>query len=272
MIWGFDTETDNDGHSAWIVQWVLYGCEKVYRGTDTRTLRHILDKLGRGKQRNYIYIHNLKYDLQFLLPVLYDMQKDGAEIEPIFRQRNPIQVAVKTKYGHVVVFRDSLKKWQGDLRSLGDAIGCPKLENTDPDFHPGWSRALDLDSEEDWRYVTRDAEIVCRAGIFWHANDAKKATSSGDAWHKLKKTFGNLVFNERYPPLTRELDDRFRKGYFGGINLSFNQGMNEGPITHEDKVSMYPGVMMHKPLPRGNPIYMGGLKPDEGCGLWIGTQ
>ena len=25
MIWGLDTETDNDGKTAWIVQWVVTG-------------------------------------------------------------------------------------------------------------------------------------------------------------------------------------------------------------------------------------------------------
>ena len=62
-----------------------------------------------------------------------------------------------------------MKKWQGNLRSLGDAIGYPKLENIDPDFRPGWSYALNLDSEEDWKYVKRDAKICAKAGEFWHA-------------------------------------------------------------------------------------------------------
>ena len=41
-----------------------------------------------------------------------------------------------------------------------------------------------------------------------------------------------------------------------------------GPITHEDKVSMYPGVMLDKPLPVGKPVCMGAIHPDEG--LWVG--
>jgi len=272
MIWGFDTETDHDGTRAWVVQWVLWSEDRTYRGTDLRALRHIFEKLGQANQKNYIYIHNLKYDIEFIKYILWDIVQEGlGELTPIFRQGQPIQVTLSLKNGRMLVFRDSAKKWQGNLRSLGDAIGCPKLENVDPEFHAGWSKMLDLDDEESWRYVTRDAEIAGRAGMWWHAQGAKKATTSGDAWSDLRHIIGYKLFDARYPKLTRAEDDALRQGYFGGINLSFNHGyVIKGPITHEDKVSMYPGVMRQKPLPYGRPVYLYGAKPDHG--LWVGKQ
>ena len=45
-------------------------------------------------------------------------------------------------------------------------------------------------------------------------------------------------------------------------------GYHSGPISHDDKVSMYPGVMLYKPLPVGKPQDMGSIHPDSG--LWVG--
>ncbi len=270
MIWGFDTETDNDGNSAWIVQWVITGKAGTYKGTDTRALLHRLRTLGRSREHQYIYIHNLKYDLEFLRIVLWNLQEEyGAKLTPIFRNGQPIQVSVEVN-NRILIFRDSAKKWQGNLRSLGGALDYPKLENIDPDFKPGWSAALDLDSEEDWKYVIRDARICAKAGEFWHGGGFKHATTSGDAWADMRNMIGIPLWKELFPPLTRELDDILRDGYFGGINISRNKGHHKGPITHEDKVSMFPGVMLLKPLPVGNPIYMGAVKPQSG--LWVGKM
>ena len=268
MIWGLDTETDNDGERAWIVQWVITGKAGTYTGTDIRALMHRLRTLGRSREKQYIYIHNLKYDLEFIKYALWEMQQyHGAEINPIFRNGQPIQVAVDVN-NRTLIFRDSAKKWQGNLRSLGDAIGLPKLENIDPEFHPGWSSQLDYDDPETWRYVIRDAKICRRAGEFWHKGGFTRATTSGDAWNDMRVVKGTKFWDEQFPKLTREEDDALRDGYFGGINISRNKGYHEGPISHDDKVSMYPGVMLDKPLPVGKPIYMGAVHPDGG--LWVG--
>ena len=66
MIWGLDTETDHDDKTAWIVQWVIAGKSGIFKGTDRRALTHRLRTLGRSREKQYIYIHNLKYDLEFI--------------------------------------------------------------------------------------------------------------------------------------------------------------------------------------------------------------
>lgn len=273
MIWGLDTETDNDGRTAWIVQWVITGRAGTYKGTDTRALMHRLRTLGRSREKQYIYIHNLSYDLEFLKYPIWDLIHEfGAEINPIFRNGKPVQVAVEVN-GRTLIFRDSAKKWQGNLRSLGEALNYPKLENIDPEFHPGWSKLLNLDSDEDWKYVIRDARICAKAGEFWHNGGFTRATTSGDAWHDMRAVRGRKFWDEQFPHLTREEDDALRDGYFGGINISRNKGWHEGPITHEDRVSMYPSIMkgcLEHPLPVGSPVYLGPIRPKEG--LWVGKM
>lgn len=270
MIWGLDTETDHDGQTAWIAQWVIFG-EKVYTGTSRKALTQRFMKLGTKGCKNYIYIHNLKYDLEFFKYCLWDIKEGfGGSIDPIFRNGSPVQITVEVN-GRTLIFRDSMKKWQGNLRSLGDAIGCPKLENVDPDFKPGWSKSLDLDDPETWRYVTRDAEICYRAGCWWHGENFRRPTTSGDAWHFARTLKGKEWWDVRFPPLTQQEDDILRQGYFGGINISLNWGHHAGTITHEDKVSMFPGVMLSKPLPIGPPIYCGCKFPKDSL-LWVGQM
>ena len=270
MIWGLDTETDHDGEKAWIVQWVITGRYGTYKGTCVRTLTHRLRTLGRTREKQYIYIHNLAYDLEFIKYSLWDLvQEFGGELKPIFRNGKPVQVSLEVN-GRTLIFRDSAKKWQGNLRSLGDALNYPKLENIDPEFHPGWSKLLDLESEEAWRYVIRDAKICAKAGEFWHNQGFTRATTSGDAWHDMKYMKGKKMWDNYFPPITRDQDDALRDGYFGGINISLNKGYHEGAITHEDRVSMYPSVMLYHPLPIGDPIYMGHQYPDTE--LWVGKM
>ncbi len=267
-IWGFDTETDHDGKKAWIAQWVLFGEDKIYRGTSRKALTQRFMGLP-GREKHYIYIHNLKYDLEFFKYCLWDMvQAFGFRIDPIFRNGSPVQITLEGN-GRTLIFRDSMKKWQGNLRSLGDAIGCPKLENIDPEFRAGWSSNLDLDSNDAWTYVTRDAEICFRAGKWWHDEKFTRPTTSGDAWHFARTLKGKEWWDARFPPLTAEEDAVLRQGYFGGINISLDQGHHVGAITHEDKVSMFPGVMLDKPLPIGHPIDCGCEFP-KNCELWVG--
>lgn len=267
-VYGLDLETDNDGQRAWIVQWCIFG-EQVYQGTSRDALRERLRKLGRTKEKIFIYIHNLKYDLEFFKYCLWELKNlYDAKIDPIFRTGSPIQVNVEVN-GRMLIFRDSLKKWQGNLRSLGDAIGCPKLENSDPDFLPGWSRYVDFDDPKTWEYIRRDAEICYRAGQWWHEEGMRAATTSGDAWKYARTIKSKDWWESRFTPLTLEQDRIFRRGYFGGINISREQGHYAGEITHEDKVSMYPGVMLDKPLPVGAPIDCGCTFP-KGSELWVG--
>lgn len=274
MIYGLDTETDHDGEKAWIVQWCLHNGKKAKTGTDLESLKIALIKLGnRKKGKHYIYVHNLKYDLAFFKYAIYEisLEYDG-EITPIIRKNNPISITLKFQ-GKTIIFRDSFKKWQGHLSSMGKAYGIEKLESPS-EFYPGWSNDVDLEDPENWKYVIRDAEIVAVAMQQQHKSGASKATTSGDAWKDMHAVIngkkyipGKNKWLSLFPPLDYELDCKHRAAYFGGINMSFHRGsLITGEITHEDRVSMYPSIMYgteNEKLPYGKPIYIGTELPPE---------
>lgn len=272
-VYGLDTETDNDGTTAWIVQWCIHDGRTAIVGGSLDSLTARLAVLGGKKGRHYIYVFNLKYDLSFFVYSIYELYlKYEGEMNPIIRKGSPVSITLKIN-GRTLIFRDAMKKWQGNLASLGKAYGVPKLEAPEEDFAPGWSKRVDFSDPKQWDYVKRDAEIVAVAMQYQHRmQQAKKSTTSGDAWADMKRTINKGYFRPGadrwsvfFPPLGYKLDRMLRPAYFGGINISQHKGEYiEGPITHEDIVSMYPSRMKYCPMPYGTPVYIGSaLPPDD---------
>jgi hypothetical protein len=274
-IYGLDTETDNDGTTAWMVQWALVDKDGHGKaGTEYEDLKQTFLDLLDKEQKTYVYIHNADYDMHFIKGILYEISDEykvkmkitaryGKIISWILRptEDSPFE-------GGEIIFRDSAKKIPGSsVRSLGELIGLPKLEGVSEDFHPGWSKEVDFSDPKEWLYVRRDAQIVAAAMSRMHSRAGggrNKSTASGDAWMLMKKYIGtdprtgkryknDMKWQKLFPRLDTELDMRLRRGYMGGLNISMMQGLHEGVITHEDVHSMYPTVMSYDPLPYGLP-------------------
>ena len=274
-IYGLDTETDNDGSTAWMVQWALVDKDGHGKaGTEYEDLKQTFLDLLDKEQKTYIYIQNADYDLHFIKGILHEISEEyKVKMEIIARYGKIISWTLRPTEdspfeGGEIIFRDSAKKIPGSsVRSLGQLIGLPKLEGVSEDFHPGWSKEIDFSDPKEWLYVRRDAQIVAAAMSRLHSRAGggrNKSTASGDAWMLMKKYIGtdprtgkryknDMKWQKLFPRLDTELDMRLRRGYMGGLNISMMQGLHEGVITHEDVHSMYPTVMSYDPLPYGLP-------------------
>lgn len=273
-IYGLDLETDHNGKEAWIVQWVLHDGEHGKAGTELEDLRDALFDFLKVNRTTYVYAHNASYDLQFIRPVLHEMETDpDNRMRYTIRNGKIIEILIERGKRCKLRFRDSMAKMPGSLKKLGKMIGLPKLVGVSEDFHPGWSADVDLSDMEQWKYVIRDAQIPAVAMQRMHAAGRRKATASGDAYKAAKDFIAkghdykrNLKWEWLFPKLPTDLDAHLRKAYFGGINLSpwEHHGLTQGPITHVDVHSMYPGVMKYKPLPYGIPTLLE-RKPRDGA-------
>ena len=292
-IYGLDTETDNDGNTAWMVQWALVDKDGHGKaGTEYEDLKQtLLDLLDRDG-KTYIYIHNIDYDFHFIKGILHEISEEYAvKMEIIARYGKVISCTLRPTEDSpfedgTIIFRDSAKKIPGSsVRSLGKLIGLPKLEGVSEDFHPGWSQEVDLTDPKNWLYVRRDAQIVAAAMARMHSRaggNRTKSTASGDAWMLMKKYVGtdprtgrryknDMRWSKWFPKLDTELDMRLRRGYTGGLNVSMMQGEHYGIITHEDVHSMYPTVMSYDPLPYGIPT-MQFFPPRDGALYIVETR
>ena len=285
-IYGLDTETDNDGNTAWMVQWALVdGKGHGQAGTEYEDLKRYLLKFLDLKGRTYIYIQNIDYDFHFIKGILKEICEEyNVKMEIIARYGKIINVTMRPTEDSIfsegeIIFRDTAKKIPGSsVRSLGQLIGLPKLEGVSEDFHPGWSNEVDFSNPKEWEYVKRDAQIVAAVASLLHSKaggSRTKSTASGDAWMLMKKYIageGNnpskdLRWQKYFPKLPTELDMRLRKGYTGGLNISMHRGEHTGIITHEDVHSMYPTVMSYDPLPYGIPTIQ--FEPPRDGALYI---
>ena len=268
-IYGLDTETDNDGTTAWMVQWAMvdpqgHGKAGTEYGDLEDYLAHFLDVKG----KTFISCHNLDYDFHFIKGILVNLANDhDLKMEIIARHGKVISCTLTPTEDSMhsegqIIIRDSLKKIPGSsVRSLGQLVGLPKLEGVSEDFHAGWSMDVDFSDPKEWEYVKRDAQIVAVAMDKMHLSGRVKSKASGDAWALMKRfiagegkdTRRDLKWKKYFPKLPTELDLRLRRGYTGGLNISMHKGLHEGVITHEDVHSMYPTVMSYDPLPYGIP-------------------
>lgn len=286
-VYGFDTETDNDGVTAWVCQWCIHTGANAYTGRSVPEFEDRLRRLISANEKICLYVFNLKYDLEFIKSVLHNLESDGFIPKYIIRKGSPIKVQLK-KGPYVVEFRDAMKKMPGNLRSLGRMIGLEKLESP-LGFYPGWSNDLNYDNPASWDYVKRDAEIVAVAMQSLHKGNKDgykfdRATLSGDAWKIAKDMIGtsngkshgnedNWRWDAWFPRLSADLDRQIRRAYFGGINLSppHNHGVRSKKmmghkyysITHEDIHNSYGAVMMWRPLPYGMPTVQYRFPPSD---------
>lgn len=97
----------------------------------------------------------------------------------------------------------------------------------------------------------------------YHKGGFSRATMSGDAWSCAKRMIGSSdgkehqtykLWDKYFPKLPLSLDYEIRKAYFGGINYSWNKGINQGEISHYDIHNSYGAVMMWRPMPYGLPV------------------
>lgn len=284
MICGLDFETDwnEEKTETWVVQFAFWIENKVYCGEHLEQFERILLKKNFWNKKNFIYVHNLAFDLEFFKYTLYKLSKmDKNTLDCVFVNRTtPVQITL-TISDTQFIFRDSMKKIQGSLKSLGKIVGIEKLENNEV-FTSGWSRKLDFNDYRNWDYVKRDSEIVQKAMKKLHDNQQSKSTASGDAFYYFIQKFNEGYYNtkdskfaKKYPPLSFCEDAYFRLMFMGGMNFTQNIGKmikNKmiknilKKIYHLDITSSYPYQMYSKYLPFGKPILLEkGEKPPTDC-------
>ena len=262
-ICGFDIESDWDPeHSrTWVAQWALATPEGVVtgRGDESNiyvTQCNIVDTLLSYKRDMIVAVHNLNFDLRFLLmaierftPILDKHHPD--EYGYSFTYRNSKIISAELKNGlYSIKFHDTSLLHPGtSVDGLGKLLGKPKLDQ--PDFYAGWSK-----DHTNLQYVMQDAEIVRKIRQIDYEHGMTQATASSFAWKALKKSINSVYFGrwkELYPILKDDHDKLSRMCYVGGFNFSGNQGYHPGPVYHVDINSSYPHKYRDYPLPYGVP-------------------
>lgn len=260
----FETDSNHDENTAWIVQWAVSNGKTEWTGRDLNSFgKFIHSHLHTGPHNKKFYFANLSYDGEFfkyILPYLLEKIKDCEPIASYIRPKNRL-IGIFIRYkglnreSRSIAFADILAKLPGySVELLGQRFGLQKEEGFK--FYDGWSEKVDFSLDENWTYVKTDAKIVALACQDAHSRGYVKLTAASDAREEIKRFYAkgknrykDANYYKKFPKLSLELDKVLREAYQGGINISPRQRVFEGDIRHFDARSMYPSVMLLDRLP-----------------------
>lgn len=224
-----------------------------------------------SKHNSNCYFHNLKFDGHFLLDWLFrheyihvisDTIKRPGRFKSLISDMGKFySLTVKWENGHVTEFRDSLKKFSPNMSverlaktfQLGDVKGEIDYHLERPIGH------ILTDTEKD--YLRRDVTIVAQAMKLVLESGMKKLTIGSDSLYEYKHLTGLDKFESMFPVLSESMDSEIRRAYRGGFTYSDPRFRSRivGPGLVLDVNSLYPAMMMQRPLPYGEPRYVDGL-------------
>jgi DNA polymerase elongation subunit (family B) len=230
-----------------------------------------------------IYFHNLKYDGSFIInwlmhngftPTQEDKVQKGEFSALISKMGQWYQIEVNFGYvgkkKSVVKIFDSLKKLPFKVAQIAKGFGLETLKG-DIDYHKERPVGYRMD-EEEIDYLYNDLAIVSQALDHQFKEGLTKMTNGSDALQGFKDILGMKRYDKYFPVYDEELNKNIRLAYRGGftwVNPKFQGKVVEGGKVF-DVNSMYPAMMMDKPLPVGSPIpFKGKYEQDDLYPLYI---
>lgn len=213
-----------------------------------------------------IYFHNLEFDLDFILNhFLFDMDKEyGVDFTTLVSGMGQVYtMRYKNKNNREIELLDSYKIWPSSVAAIARSLG---MEVPDENFDYNKIRELDhIPTEEELHYLKQDTLIPAVALRHIIKEGDTRMTVGSNALAAFKKTI-NKGKQERYrrflfPVLEREEDDFIRQAFRGGfVYLSdiFRAGQMHYKSTSYDVNSLYPAMMVNKPMPFGRGVYFEG--------------
>lgn len=223
------------------------------------------DRLDREMEEVEIFFHNLKFDGSFILNYLINngykyvdnLKKNdlctytcliaglGTYYSISFYNKNKVKIVIK----------NSLNLLPFSVESIAKSLNLDVLKgNIDYEaYRPEYNYILTKEEEE---YIKNDVYIVFKALQEVYFNKGLyKMTIGANALDYFKKFKIDDKYRTYFPKLQKTEDEFIRKAYKGG--LCFTKTLNTLDYTGDgctfDYNSMYPSVMLYKPLPVGYP-------------------
>ena len=257
----FDIEATNDikTRAAYMYVWQLYLNGTVYIGRTWNEFFELLDDISyyfktSPKRKLYIFIHNMAYEMSFLLPRLLMAEK----LKKVFakEKHKPIEVVLTNG----IVFRDTLALTNMSLSNLAKNYTKTQKLVGELDYNLPRNSHTQLTTEE-IHYCVNDVQILGEYADQLHAeytmNKQKiPLTSTGIVRAYIKREIKNGRYYtghiaNLYPPTVKEYNYTMRWLFRGGYTHAQTQICGEiyNNVTSWDLTSAYPAVMLQKSYP-----------------------
>ena len=257
----FDIEATNDKatKAAYMYVWQMYlnGC--IYIGRTWEEFFELLDDIKyyyktSPKRKLYIFIHNMAYEMAFLLPRLLAAEK----LKKVFakEKHKPIEVVLNSG----IVFRDTLAITNMSLANLAKNYTKTQKLTGELDYNVPRNSHTKLTTEE-MHYCVNDVQILGEYADQLHAEYTMNMqkiplTSTGIVRAYIKREIKNGRYYtghipNLYPPTVKEYNYTMRWLFRGGYTHAQTQICGEiyNNVTSWDLTSAYPAVMLQKAYP-----------------------
>ena len=221
-----------------------------------------LDAVARPKSRLWIFAHHVGFDLtildlfgqirngRFRTVQPGEQQGIGEDSKPfngalpgiIILDDPPTLISLTRHDGCRTLVLDTLNYWRTSLKVLGDSVGLKKLAM--PDYSESWEKWVS--------YCRRDVEIIelaiCGLVKWWKDEKLGKFgfTSPSLAMAAFRHMNTKIDLLAHQEESVRWLE---RNSYFGGQLEAYKLGHIKEPVFQYDVSSLYPSVMLDKPMP-----------------------
>lgn len=265
----FETSTDQWGVDRARV-WLWDICDKNLKHYNGNNIQTFIDFISKYDKCLFSF-HNLSYDGCYLLYYLLENGYTYNENERLWpKQFTTIITPQNLHYayqicfenGNIVTINDSLKHNSQSVDTLAKTYKLPiKKGHIDYDKY----RPVNYEpTEEEIDYIHNDTEIVMRVLLEDISKGFIKFTESGNS-RKFFKLSHCKEYNTLFPELTDNEDNFVRQAYKGGYCYLKPTHFNEdlGDMISLDINSMYPAMMLHRPLPYGEGEWAEGYAEDS---------
>lgn len=213
------------------------------------------------QHESVFYFHNGSgFDFEF---ILWYLMENGYEYDEELSEHtfNTITTDMKKHYvikimnkGIKYEFRCSLLIMPLTIKKMGKCLGLEKLDETHDYSEDKNYNSVEEVTEEEWKYLHNDVEILRRALLYALTNGLTKLTISSSSFALWKQS---NIYGFKSIEQIEDVNilERISKSYKGGITMVNPKFQNRilTDFISFDKNSLYPSVMNEFPMPVGLP-------------------
>ncbi len=256
---GFDIETTNikSVEAAFMYIWQMSINNQAYYGRTWNEFFIFLDTIRKAfKGELYIFIHNMGFEMSFLLPRLHLKKM----ISRLFAkaEREPLEIVLNNG----IVFRDSMALTNMSLAAVAKAYCTTQKLVGDLDYNIPRNNTTVLSAEE-LRYCENDVLILSEFAAYLHTEYTEKGekiplTLTGIVRRMVKKRISGKDYRKttkkisRLYPVTLEEYEREMRWLFRGAFCHAQTAVCDTVLYNVDShdlKSAYPAEMAHRLYP-----------------------